>query len=49
MNAQEQPRRPETPKTPWVRDPQPPKSETKHAPVREESQPHEEPGYGHGV
>ena len=55
MTAQhDQPTRPEgsvAAKTPaWVREPQAPKSEAKHAPApHDEHQGHEEPGYGHGV
>jgi hypothetical protein len=51
MNPQhEQPRRPDAPKTPaWVREPEKPKVEFKHAPAVDDHQTHEEPGYGHGV
>jgi hypothetical protein len=52
MTAQhEQPTRPEAVKRPaWVREPQAPKGDVKHAPPpREDNQSHEEPGYGHGV
>ena len=51
MNApQEQTRRPDVVKTPaWVREPQAPKTETKHAPPAHDEAQVEEPGYGHGV